>query len=349
MALDFQTLPFSGLIASFVVAAVVVWIAGTRLAGYVSAFADHTGLSGPVAGMLLLGVITSFPEIATGGTAAWRGDVHLAAGDVLGSISLQVVVIALADAVIGKRALTSTLPSRALLLQANMGVLLLVLTAVGVVVGDVALAGVGAWPLALTALYLATPFLTLAADRRDRISQAPGVEIREATSPAGSAVPGAGRGVTGLIWRMAAVGVVIFVAGFVLSGAGGQIAARTGLGSSFFGLVFLAGATSLPELSSALGAARLNRGDLAVGDILGSNMINLALLLLIDGLYRGPPVFDELEAGAAVSALVAAVLTLIFMMGLIERRNRSLLRMGYDSIAVLVVYAAGLALLYQLR
>lgn len=347
MALDFQSLPFAVLVAAFLGAAALVWISGTRLAGYVSAFADQTGLSGPVAGMLLLGVITSSPEVATGGTAAWRGDVHLAAGDILGSISLQVVVIAIADAAIGKRALTSSLPSPALLLQANMGVILLVLTAVGVIVGDVAFLGIGAWPLALAILYLATPFLILAAERREGVpSRAAAVEVRERSR---SPESGGDRGVAGLALRMAAAGAVIFVAGFVLSGAGGQIAARTGLGSSFFGLVFLAAATSLPELSSALGAARLNRADLAVGDILGSNMINLALLLMIDGLYRGPPVFNELRVGAAVSALLAAVLTLIFMMGLIERRNRSLLRMGYDSIAVLVVYAAGLGLLYQLR
>lgn len=343
MVPDFQTLPFAVLTAVFLVAAMLVWIAGTRLAGYASAFADRTGLSGPVAGMLLLGVITSFPEIATSGTAAWRGDVHLAAGDLLGSISLQVVVIAIADAVIGKRALTSTLPSRALLLQANMGVLLLVLTAVGVIVGDVALRGVGAWPVVLTGLYLATPFLTLAADRRDDTpARAAAVEVRQRPRPPD-------RGMAGLVSRIAVAGVVIFIAGFVLSGAGGQLATRTGLGSSFFGLVFLAAATSLPELSSALGAARLNRADLAVGDILGSNMINLALLLLIDGLYRGPPVFDELGMGAAISALLAAVLTLIFMMGLIERRNRSLLRMGHDSIAVFAVYGIGLGLLFHFR
>ena len=109
------------------------------------------------------------------------------------------------------------------------------------------------------------------------------------------------------------------------------------------GLTLLAFATSLPELSTAIAAVRIRRVELAIGDILGGNMFDVTLILLIDILAAGPLVLNQVDRSAMVAALLGILLTMLVLIGLLERRNKAMLRMGYDSIAVLVAYSAGLA------
>jgi cation:H+ antiporter len=113
--------------------------------------------------------------------------------------------------------------------------------------------------------------------------------------------------------------------------------------------VALGFATSLPELSTVLESVRLRRYTMAISDVFGTNLFNVTILVLVDALHRGGPVLVEAGPFAATAALLALVLTAIYLVGMLERRDRTLLRMGYDSIAVVLTYAAGLVLLYALR
>jgi cation:H+ antiporter len=88
---------------------------------------------------------------------------------------------------------------------------------------------------------------------------------------------------------------------------------------------------------------------MAISDILGTNIINVALIFLVDLLDPGDPVLNRVGDFAVFGALLAVILTALFLAGLAERRDRSIFRMGYDSIIVLLVYAGGVALLYTLR
>lgn len=121
------------------------------------------------------------------------------------------------------------------------------------------------------------------------------------------------------------------------------LAEQTGIETGIVGLTLLAFATSLPELSTAIAAVRLRRAELAIGDILGGNMFDVVLILLIDLLDTGPPVLEQVDRASMTAALIGVLLTALILIGLVERRDKSKLRMGYDSIAVLVVYAVGMA------
>jgi|TARA_Y100000813_G_C24014486_1_gene282087 cation:H+ antiporter len=121
------------------------------------------------------------------------------------------------------------------------------------------------------------------------------------------------------------------------------MAEQTGTDTGVMGLTLLAFATSLPELSTAIAAVRIRRVELAIGDILGGNMFDVTLVLLIDILAAGPLVLNQVDRSAMVAALLGILLTMLVLIGLLERRNKAMLRMGYDSIAVLVAYSAGLA------
>jgi cation:H+ antiporter len=87
---------------------------------------------------------------------------------------------------------------------------------------------------------------------------------------------------------------------------------------------------------------------MAVGDIFGTNLFNIALIFLADLAYAGGPVLTEAGTFEAVAALLALIMTGNFVLGLLERRDRTIMRMGYDSLACIAFYAGGLLLLSSL-
>lgn len=335
-------MPLWANLALFAAAALVVWIAGTKIAGYADAIAEKTGLGREVLGMVLLGGVTSLPELAVASTAALAGHPALSVNDVLGSAAINVVIIALADAMIGRDAITSVLASPGLLLQGVLGIVLFAVVAAAAMTVALPLAGASVWTWLLLFGYAASVWVI----SRSHSKQAWMASRRRREPPPKQEPPGALRP---LVARTALAGAAVLVAGYFLAKSGEAIAQLTGLGTSFVGAVLLAASTSLPEVSTVLGAVRLRRYEMAISDVFGTNLFNVAILFVVDLLYAGGPALAESGRFAGFGALLAVTVTAIYLAGMIERRDRTVLRMGYDSLAVLVVYFGGVALLYQLR
>lgn len=353
---DFARYPLWVSLLAFAVAAAVVWLAGTRISGYASAISKMTGIGKAVVGLILLGGITSLPEVAVTSTSALRGIAPLAVNNLLGGVAMQVAIIAIADAVFGKGAITGFIAKPVVLLQGTLDVLLLAVIAVGVGVAEFAVAGVGVVSLSLVVGYLISLWLIQRSSREPRWQTAnPG---RERDSPreeeeergSGEGEPSGGHGsLRRVIAKTALAGLAILVAGYVLSRTGEAIAEQTGLGTSFVGAVLMAISTSLPEVSTVVSAVRLKQYEMAFSDIFGTNLFDIVLIFVADLLYAGPPVLQEVGRFSLLGALLGIAVTTVYLAGLIERRDRAVLRMGLDSWLVLVIYFAGLFGLYQLR
>ncbi|RVH84915.1 sodium:calcium antiporter, partial [Sinorhizobium medicae] len=134
-----------------------------------------------------------------------------------------------------------------------------------------------------------------------------------------------------------------------VSRSGDAIADATGLGQSFIGAVLVAIATSLPEVSTVFSATRAGLYTMAMSDIFGTNLIDIFLLFIVDLTGGADAVMNGAGRFEAFAALIAITVTAIFFIGLVERRDRTILKMGYDSFAVLCVYLSGLVVLYFLR
>ncbi|WP_137179729.1 sodium:calcium antiporter [Roseomonas sp. AR75] len=349
--LNFESWPLWLLAAVFAGAAAVVWVAGSRLAGYVDQISDRTGMGKGFAGLVLLGGITSLPEVAVSVTSSFTGEEVLAVNNLLGSVAAQVALLAMADAAIGREALTSVVVQPVVLLQAALNIILLALVAAAITTGDVAIGPFGLWSLVLLLGYLASIWALSGYEGRITWMVPPEQDSEQAATPAAPSGHDNEdeRSTRALVLRTTAAAAAILVAGYLLSQAGSAAAARTGLGSAFFGATFVAVATSLPEISTMLGAVRLKRYEMALGDIFGTNLFNAALIFVTDALSSGAPVLGRVGAFSAFGALLGAVLTALFMAGLVERRDRTVLRMGWDSLAALICYAGGIAVLYLLR
>ena len=81
---------------------------------------------------------------------------------------------------------------------------------------------------------------------------------------------------------------LIFAAGYALSQTGDAIATQAGLTSAIVGFGLIGTATSLPELVTIIAALKLGRPEMAFGQVLGTNFVNLALIPLGDAVYRAP-------------------------------------------------------------
>ncbi|WP_338445115.1 hypothetical protein V5F89_07915 [Pelagerythrobacter marensis] len=335
---DLTALPIGWLAMLFLAGAAIVWFAGARLARYADEVSHRSGIEQAVIGVLLLGAITSLPEISTTTVATLSGNPAMAVNNLLGGIAFQVVVIALADLFVGKSALTSMVPGTRTILNAGISIVLLVLAAIGVMIGDweLPLGSVGFFPVLIAVVYA----ICLSQLNREVAAGGwvPATESRVERQALDR--PEIGNARLGLAVALAAL--AIFAGGTVVTLSAEGLAEQTGTDTGIVGLTLLAVATSLPELSTAIAAVRLRRAELAIGDILGGNMFDVVLILLIDVLDGGPPVLQQVDRASMTMALIGVLLTALIMIGLVERRDKARLRMGYDSIAVLVVYAAGI-------
>lgn len=352
--LDFQANPLALNLAIFVACTVVVWIAGWRIAIYADRFASASGLHHALVGMVVLAGLTSLPEVAVTLSAAVADTPQLAVNNLLGSIAMQITLLALADAMIGREALTVTAGNSLVLLQVGLNALLLVLVALALVVGDQPLLGAGYWTWGLLVAYAFAIWTVSHAGERQlwvaRRTERQRERVERGEDVGGQSQPPSGdEPVRPLVVKLAIGGAVILVAGFLLSRTGEAIAGQTGLGSSFMGAVFVAVATSLPETSSVVSSMRRRRYEMALSDIFGTNLFNILLLFGVDVLYRGGPALSEVGPFALAASLLGAWLALVYLVGLVERRDRTVARMGLDSVTVLASYLGGLWLLYGMR
>jgi cation:H+ antiporter len=342
--MNFQSASFMLLLPVFAGAAVVVWIAGARLARLANAISGKTGIGQAAIGMVLLGGVTSLPEIAVAITATLDGAPILSINDVLGSASVNIMILAVADVMYRREALTSHVPSISVVLQGVVCIIALALVAMSGAIGERQLLGIG-WGSWLILLAYAICIRLLVRSQSDRHWHADPARPEENADEEDHEK----RSLKRLLAYTSICAAVILVAGFLLARTGEALAEKTGLGASFFGAAALGFATSLPEMSTVLESVRLRRYTMAISDVFGTNLFNVTIIVLIDFLHRGGPVLVEAGPFAATAALLALVLTSIYLVGMLERRDRTVLRMGYDSVAVVLAYAIGLVLLYVQR
>ena len=121
------------LLAAFAVAAGVIWWAGIKLSDTTDVLAHRLGLGDALGGIILLAIATNLPELAITASAAWRGDLGVAIGNILGGIGIQTVVLVALDAfgTRGRWPLTYQAASLSLVLEGGLVVAVLVVAVMG--------------------------------------------------------------------------------------------------------------------------------------------------------------------------------------------------------------------------
>jgi cation:H+ antiporter len=150
------------------------------------------------------------------------------------------------------------------------------------------------------------------------------------------------------IVRFALAALVVVGTGVWLPFVGEDIAALYGWNTSFVGALFIAAATSLPELAVTLSALRLGALDMAIGNLLGSNLFNLLILAVDDVFYWRGPLLSQVSATHAISVMSALTMTGAVVIGLLYRPPGRLFRtVGWISVLLLWFYVLNAYVLFR--
>lgn len=325
----------------FIGSAVVVILAGIMLSRTADCIAERTGFGRLAVGAVLLAGATTLPEIVTDIAAIRLGAPDLAVGDIFGSCLMNLLILTLLDMAhrirYGERLVTRIVVGQTRAAMLSVVMLAVVGAAIQTRLG-LDLAGVGVGTLLATAVYLSN--LRIATRHGELPAEAPPTLPTAASScmTLRNALLGFGAGA-----------LAVALAGPQLARAGEAIATATGLGETFFGTIFLALATSLPELVASFSALRLGAYDLAVGNIFGSNAFNVAALLLFDIAHREGPLLAAVSPSHLVTVLVVIAVTGIAVQSILTREERRIWLWERDAAAMILAILAGVALIYVAR
>ncbi len=326
----------------FLICVVIVIAASKVLSKYADVIAEKTGLGRAWVGAILLAGVTSLPELVSGVTAVTLLDApNLAIGGIVGSNMFNVTLIALMDVAYQPGSILSK-AQEGHILAAGLGILLMGLIASSQLIGSVfngaGIGGVSFVSLGVVVLYM------FGARLLGRFERRRAMEVLEQEAEV-LHYDRISRRRTYLTFTVAAL--IVVAAGVWLSSIAERISDETGLGRSFVGAVFLGVSTSLPEIAASLSAVRLGAIDLAIGNVLGSNLFNVTLLAIYD-VFDGPKNFwAAMSPANALGALVSIMMTAVVIISLIYRASpRTPFRVQWDAVALLGMYLGGLGLLY---
>jgi len=338
----------------FFFCSVAIIVAGTALTRYGDRIAERSGLGRLWVGAVLLSMVTSLPEVVTAFSSAWLGKADIAMQNMLGSNLFNLLVLVILDFLIrGRNVLADASPRHRSSAITGMAMMLVVAGAAlffnlaqnrGEDFNIYVKLPVGLGSVILVVIYFWAMKRIFDVGRESQKSH-------ESESTAGG--PGNGR----IYTVFALVSVVIVAAGYRMTVLG-KIISETPMNvfgrevmitDNFVGMILIAIATSLPELVVTISAARIGAINMAVGNILGSNIFNMAILGLSDIFYFHGPML--LYSGPAViyTALLGALLTSVALTGLGKPARRLFLnRFGPRTLLILLFYLAGMTLLTSL-
>ncbi|HJU36817.1 MAG TPA: hypothetical protein VJ716_05305, partial [Gaiellaceae bacterium] len=340
------------LLLIFLAAAAATWTAGVALSKTTDALDARLGLGDELGGLILLSIAGSLPELAITISAAAQGNLPLAAGNLIGGIAIQTMVLLVCDFAVGSsRPLTYLVGALTPVLEAllvvmvvagvEMGALLKESTAIGGRVSPASLGIVVIWVVGLYVINRARK------DPRWSVSMPgsrPGRHRRSQPHPE-QAHPYAGASTARVALIFGLGCAVTLGAGVALEASGNDLANRLGVNGVIFGATVLAAATALPEISSGIAAVRLGDHALAIGDIFGGNAFQVCLFLVAD-LVAGKPVLPSSGDLNAWLAALGVALTAVYGFGVIGRPQQTHARLGPDSLLALVLFGLGVAGLF---
>ena len=326
----------------YLLIAAVIVVAGTNLSRYGDIIAEKTGMGRTWVGVILIASVTSLPELVTGISAVVIFSLpNIAVANILGACMFNILTLALLDVLSGPTPISAK-AHQGQVLTASFGILLLGIVTVGLVVGErmPAVGWIGIHSIVIFFIYGIAMRMVFLYEKR-RIAEL----VRERVEAARYEHVSLRAAYT----KYALNAVLVIGAAVYLPSIGDQIAATTGLGRTFVGSIFIALTTTLPELVVSIAALRIDATDLVFGNLLGSNLFNLAILGLDDVFYTEGPILANVAGSHVISANAAVAMTAIAVVGLTYRASKKRFLFAWDSLAIVAVYGATVAFLYILR
>lgn len=270
--------------------------------------AKKIGISGHLIGVTLVATATSLPELATSVTASITGYNGIAVGNVVGSNAFNVGIVLAVGVII--------LPIRSDKMVIRDGWAVILATALFAVA---AIGGIQRWEAAM--ILLAYIGYTVYLFRTSKLS----AEFIQKSRP----LP--------LLLIMTLIGsILLFTGSPLLVNSAVRLSELLNVDDTFIGLSIIAFGTSLPELLTAVIAAIKGHEGIAIGNVLGSNLFNILMIIGVSG------IIDPLEISQSMAGGIIPAMMLVTLIGVILSRKR----MGRkEGVLLLLSYAAFMAII----
>jgi cation:H+ antiporter len=318
-------------ILGFLVCAAIIIFSGTKLSYYGDKIAELTGLGKAWIGLILMASVTSLPELVTGiSSVAIIKSPDLAAGDIFGSCMFNLLILSVLDARI-KRPLFSMVKSSHIL-TVIFGIILLTVAGIAIYLTNQipSILWMSSFTFIIIAIYLISVWGIFKYEQADLIRTG---EVNNTYTTFDKAA------LKSVIGNYALHALIVICAAIFLPYFGEHIASVSGLGNSFFATLFIAAATSLPELVVSIAALRMGSLDMAVGNLLGSNVFNIFILAIDDVFYREGSLFSAISPSHLTSVLIIIMMSAVVALGLLFKpEKKHFWVFSLDTFIIIVLY-----------
>jgi cation:H+ antiporter len=319
----------------------VIGYAGYFLSRYGDIISDKTGMSASWVGLILLSTATSLPELVTGISAVTAANApDIAVGDVLGSTVFNLLILVVMDALYKRETLYGR-AAQGHILSASLGTILIAFAGFSLLLDHAGLSPrighVGFYSPFIVLVYLVAMRAVYSYERRTladytevSAERYPGVTLR-------SAIKG---------YTLAALAVVI--AGSWLPFVAKGISELMGWGQSFVGTLLVAAVTSAPEAAVTISALRIGALDMAIANLLGSNLFDIVILAIDDLFYTQGPLLAHVDASHVLTAFTAVMMSALVTVGFIFRpQGRAMLGLTWVSLGLFMLYVLNSWILFE--
>jgi cation:H+ antiporter len=318
----------------FLACSLLIFVAGRKLSFYADIIAEQTGIGKSWIGTLVLAPLTSLPEFFNGVSAVlWVKAPDIAIGGILGSCVCNLFILSLLDFISGNEPLNQKVKSNHFF-SLNFSIIMLALTGLGMAFNHRICLG---WVSPVSMVLFFTYFIALHfiyQAEKDITSETENTYLDTSLSRA--------------IKRFVLNAIIIIIAAIWLPRIGNALAEITGLSQTFVGSIFIALSTSLPELVVTFFAFKLGNVDMAVSNILGSNIVNLWFIPIYDLLYTQGPLLTFSSPRQLLNIFSSLLMTAAFSLDLTLKPTKKW-HINPLTFFLGVVYSANLWALYYMR
>lgn len=291
--------------AMYLITAVCIVYLSNKASEYVDLLDKKTRLSGAFIGGVMLSAVTSLPELFTSISAtAFLDKPGLCIGNILGSNLFNITVLTIA-------VLAAFKPfSETVISKSHLVVTGFVFLIYGVIMLNMlGILNFSFFSINITSVIIVGLYIWGVKNMSSENEDGSGTEEKAPEADSGLTVKQ-------IVIRFVAVSIGIVALSIIITYVTDSIATRLNLGAGLAGALFLGVATSLPELASTIALFRIRNYNIAIGNIVGSNLFNFIILSISDILYIGNGVYDFSDPktiNLLVFGAIATPLLLLFM------------------------------------
>jgi cation:H+ antiporter len=324
----------------FAFCGLIIVLSGSRLSHLGDALATRTGMGKAWFGLVLMASVTSMPELVTGiSSIALVQSPDLAVGDVLGSCVFNLLILSILDVFTQKPLFSLVRFSH--VVSAIFGIVLLSIAGISIFMAQSisSFFWVSLSTLVIVGVYVGSVWGIYQFEAKQAEEPSKSEDFDQNHKP-----------ISNLVLHYLFHAVIVLIAASFLPVLGEKLAVETGLGNTLFGTLFLAGATSLPELVVSFAAIRMGSPDMAVGNLLGSNIFNMFILALDDVVYTHGSLFTAVSSHHLLSVFLTICMSSVVVLGLLFKPSRKQVWvLGLDTFALFVLYLILLSFLFLAR